>query len=84
MEHLFDQNIRDFIRLCANHDVHMILVGGDAVNFHGYQRHSADVDFGIDLYATNLQHVKKLNFAASARIYFFLPLSKIQWPIANT
>jgi len=26
----------------------MLLVGGGAVNFHGYQRHSADVDFWID------------------------------------
>lgn len=60
MEHLFDQNIREFIRLCAKHDVRMILVGGGAVNFHGYQRHSADVDFWIDLDATNLQHLKNV------------------------
>lgn len=26
----------------------MLMVGGAAVNFHGYQRHSADVDFWID------------------------------------
>lgn len=32
----------------------MILVGGSAVNFHGYQRHSADVDFWIDYSIENL------------------------------
>ena len=25
-----------------------LMVGGGAVNFHGYQRHSADVDFWIE------------------------------------
>lgn len=35
----------------------MMLVGGGAVNFHGYQRHSADVDFWID---TTEENFKKL------------------------
>ena len=30
------------------------MVGGGAVNFHGYQRHSADVDFWIDMSEENL------------------------------
>lgn len=33
----------------------MIMVGGGAVNFHGYQRHSADVDFWIQTTADNLK-----------------------------
>ena len=33
------------------------MVGGAAVNFHGYQRHSADVDFWID---TSTENFKKL------------------------
>ncbi len=33
------------------------MVGGGAVNFHGYQRHSADVDFWID---TREENFKKL------------------------
>jgi len=32
----------------------MLMVGGGAVNFHGYQRHSADVDFWIKTDADNL------------------------------
>lgn len=31
------------------------MVGGGAVNFHGYQRHSADVDFWIDTSPANLK-----------------------------
>jgi hypothetical protein len=37
----------------------MLMVGGGAVNFHGYQRHSADVDFWIDLRKENLDQLKK-------------------------
>jgi hypothetical protein len=33
----------------------MLMVGGGAVNFHGYQRHSADVDFWIDTRRPNMQ-----------------------------
>jgi hypothetical protein len=35
----------------------MILVGGGAVNFHGFQRHSADIDFWIDVSEENLRIV---------------------------
>ena len=47
-------NIEEFIKLCNKHNVKMILVGGGAVNFHGYQRHSADVDFWIDTQNDNM------------------------------
>lgn len=40
--------IENFIMLSTKHKVRMLMVGGAAVNFHGYQRHSADVDFWID------------------------------------
>lgn len=41
--------------LTTKHGVRMLMVGGGAVNFHGYQRHSADVDFWIDTNEINLQ-----------------------------
>lgn len=44
----WDKSIEEFLTLCNKHQVKMIMVGGGAVNFHGYQRHSADVDFWID------------------------------------
>ena len=44
----WEKNIDEFISLANKHTVRMIMVGGGAVNFHGYQRHSADVDFWIE------------------------------------
>ena len=49
--------IENFIELATKHNVRMLMVGGVAVNFHGYQRHSADVDFWID---TSSENFKKL------------------------
>lgn len=57
MSKLWDQNIDEFIGLAAKHNVRMLMVGGGAVNFHGYQRHSADVDFWIE---TTDENFKKL------------------------
>lgn len=54
---LWEQNIDGFIALANKHKVKMLMVGGAAVNFHGYQRHSADVDFWI---ATTDENFKKL------------------------
>lgn len=52
---IWEEKIDKFIELCTDKDVRMILVGGGAVNFHGYQRHSADVDFWIDVEESNLK-----------------------------
>ena len=50
----WSNNINRFIELSNKYKVRMIMVDGGAVNFHGYQRHSADVDFWIDTTASNL------------------------------
>lgn len=47
--------IDSFIELASKYQVRMIMVGGGAVNFHGYQRHSADVDFWIDTQEENFE-----------------------------
>ncbi len=49
------EDINTFLRLANEFNVRMIMIGGGAVNFHGYQRHSADVDFWIDMDPENLQ-----------------------------
>lgn len=54
MGHPWDEEIAAFIHQCTVHEVRMVMVGGGAVNFHGYQRHSADVDFWIDCTRDNL------------------------------
>lgn len=48
------ENINDFIKLAHKFNIKMIMVGGGAVNFHGYQRHSADVDFWLDTSEENM------------------------------
>lgn len=55
MNKIWKENIDSFIHLANLHGVKMIMIGGGAVNFHGYQRHSADVDFWIDTQEENLQ-----------------------------
>ncbi|MEB2781895.1 nucleotidyltransferase [Algoriphagus sp. C2-6-M1] len=54
MNQIWQENISGFIELANKHEVKMLLVGGGAVNFHGYQRHSADVDFWIKTDQENL------------------------------
>ena len=48
MSQKWEENINQFIFVANKHNVRMLMVGGGAVNFHGYQRHSADVDFWIE------------------------------------
>lgn len=49
------EDIDRFLILSDKHSVRMLMIGGGAVNFHGYQRHSADVDFWIETTPENLQ-----------------------------
>lgn len=56
----WNQNIDAFITLAYKYKVRMIMVGVGAVNFHGYKRHSADVDFWIEMKAENLKNLVKV------------------------
>ncbi len=53
-------DIIKFIELAQKLEVRMILVGGGAVNFHGYQRSSTDIDFWIDTKEDNLDKLIKV------------------------
>ena len=55
MTQIWKETITQFIELANKYGVKMILIGGGAVNFHGYQRHSADVDFWIKPDEENLE-----------------------------
>jgi len=61
-----EQNIDEFISIAAKHQVRMLMIGGAAVNFHGYQRHSSDVDFWLDISNENLKKLiavfQEMNF----------------------
>ncbi|MEQ8879674.1 MAG: nucleotidyltransferase [Cyclobacteriaceae bacterium] len=54
----FDDMVIEFLDKASQHGVEMVMVGGGAVNFHGYQRHSADVDFWINVTTENLEKLK--------------------------
>ena len=54
----FQEDVWMFIALAQKYRVKMLMVGGGAVNFYGYQRHSADVDFWIDTTPVNLIALK--------------------------
>ena len=56
----WDNEIIQFLTLCTEYNVKMVMVGGGAVNFHGYQRHSSDVDFWIDILPENLENLLKV------------------------
>ena len=50
--------VDNFIKAANENHLKMILIGGGAVNFHGVQRHSADIDFWIDTNTENLDKLK--------------------------
>ena len=44
----FGEEVSAFLRKADQQGLRVLLVGGGAVNFHGYQRHSADIDLWIE------------------------------------
>ncbi len=56
----WNKSIEEFITEANKLEVEMIMVGGGAVNFHGYQRHSADVDFWINPTNENFKKLLKV------------------------
>lgn len=49
----FGEEISGFLREAHRQGLRVLLVGGGAVNFHGYQRHSHDIDLWIDASSEN-------------------------------
>jgi predicted nucleotidyltransferase len=54
---IWENKIDEFVKLANKNQVRMLFIGGAAVNFHGYQRHSSDVDIWIE---TTEENFKKL------------------------
>ncbi len=50
----FSTDTRDFIELLHAHQVRYLIVGGEAVIFHGHARLTGDVDFFFDSHSANL------------------------------
>lgn len=56
----FEEESNLFIKLCLECDVEFLLIGGAAVNFYGYKRHSADIDFWVKPNRENFQKIKNV------------------------
>ncbi len=52
-----NKDFKEFIELLNEHDVKYLVIGGYAVNFHGYPRYTKDIDFWIWM---NKSNIKKL------------------------
>ncbi len=63
----FEAEVNTFLALAQKEQLRIILVGGAAVNHHGYKRHSADVDLWIEPSPENftklLSVLKGMNYA---------------------
>lgn len=56
---MFSQDLHEFIRSLADHDVRYLIVGGYAVAFHGEPRYTKDLDVWIELNPDNAARLVK-------------------------
>jgi hypothetical protein len=53
----YSEDILQFLRVLETHSVEYMIVGGEAVVFHGYPRFTGDIDF---FYETTAENVERL------------------------
>lgn len=56
---IFDEEILNFWKALQTHNVKYILIGGYAINFHGYQRFTGDLDIWLQDTLENRQALRK-------------------------
>lgn len=49
----FSEDVQELIRAFNRHQVRFLVIGGEAVIFHGYPRYTGDVDFQYDASPSN-------------------------------
>lgn len=54
----FDKEILKFWKALQNNNVRYIMVGGYAINLHGYQRYTGDMDIWVEDSVTNRQNLR--------------------------
>jgi predicted nucleotidyltransferase len=52
-----NRNFKEFIELLNEHKVKYLVIGGYAVNFHGYPRYTRDIDFWIWMEKENIENL---------------------------
>lgn len=50
-----DKDFKEFIELLNEHSVKYLIIGGYAVNFHGYPRYTKDIDFWLWTTESNIK-----------------------------
>ncbi|MBC6992835.1 nucleotidyltransferase [Neolewinella lacunae] len=50
-----DQDFKEFIGLLNEHEVNYLVIGGYAVNYHGYPRYTKDIDFWLWMTKPNIE-----------------------------
>lgn len=55
-----DPDLKEFIELLNSEGVRYLLLGGYAVNYHGHDRYTGDIDFWID---TDLENARRVSSA---------------------
>ncbi|MDE3185774.1 MAG: nucleotidyltransferase [Bacteroidota bacterium] len=56
---IFDEEILKFWKVLQNNHVKYIMVGGYAINLHGFQRYTGDIDIWIEDTNENRQNLRK-------------------------
>lgn len=54
-----DKDFREFIELLNEYKVKYLVIGGYAVNFHGYPRYTKDIDFWLWMTKPNIKKLIK-------------------------
>ncbi len=55
-----NKDFREFIELLNTNEVRYLVIGGYAVNFHGYPRYTGDIDFWLWMNKTNIGKLLKV------------------------
>ncbi len=69
---IFDNEILKFWKALQNNQVRYIMVGGYAINLHGYQRFTGDMDIWIEDTAINRQNLRSAFIECEMGDYFML------------
>jgi predicted nucleotidyltransferase len=56
---VFDEEILNFWKSLQDHNVQYIMIGGYAINLHGYQRFTGDLDIWVKDTLANRQQLRK-------------------------
>ena len=54
-----DKDFKEFIELLNEHKVKYLIIGGYAVNFHGYPRYTKDIDLWLWMTKSNIKKLIK-------------------------